>query len=90
MLSMPVYVKQLVCRETEKPLWTIMYFLFILILRMQKKFCKDEIFGGNDPSSRQDSVAFKLCAVVEYKQAFGGSGDRWEKSNITAPKEIVL
>lgn len=45
-------VRLLVCRETEKPRWTILYFLFILILRMQKKFCKDEIFGGNDLSSR--------------------------------------
>lgn len=27
---------------------------------MQKKFCKDEIFGGSDPSSRQDSATFKI------------------------------
>lgn len=53
-------VDLLVCRETEKPRWTILYFLFFQILRMQKKFCKDEIFGGNDPSSRQDSAAFKM------------------------------
>lgn len=63
LLSRPVdveVVKLLVCRETEKPRWTILYFLFILTLRTQKKFCKDEIFGSNDPSSRQDSSAFTI------------------------------
>lgn len=44
-----------------------MYFPFILILRMQKKFCKDEIFGGSDPSSRQDSSAFKIMCCGGIK-----------------------
>lgn len=62
-LSRPVdveVVKLLVCRETEKTRWKILYFLFVLILRMQKKFCKDKIFGGSDPRSRQDSSAFGI------------------------------
>lgn len=33
---------------------------------------------------------WKGWSVIGIQQAFGGSGGRWEKSNITVPKELIL